>query len=105
MYGLPTETIENIQAVLDKYEQVQEAIIYGSRAKGTARQGSDIDLALIGDEINLNILNKISRDLEELPIPYIVDLSIYNRIHDRDLIEHIERVGKVFYKNQGNKSC
>ena len=53
MYGLPTETIENIQAVLDKYEQVQEAIIYGSRAKGTARQGSDIDLVLIGDEINL----------------------------------------------------
>jgi len=98
MYGLPTETIEKILAVLSKYDQVREAIIYGSRAKDTARQGSDIDLTLIGDEIDLNILNKISRDLEELPIPYTVDLSIYHRIQDQDLIDHIERVGKIFYK-------
>lgn len=100
MYGLSTLTVEKIKAVLAKYHQVQEAILYGSRAKGISGPGSDIDLSLKGHKLNLHVLNKISHDLDDLLLPYNIDLSIYHRIKDQDLVNHIERVGKVFYQRQ-----
>jgi uncharacterized protein len=97
-YGLEKETLEKIIGIFAQYGAVQEAIIYGSRAKGNHKPGSDIDLTLKGDDLNLKILNQISLDLDELLLPYTFDLSIYHHIQQTDLIDHILRVGEVFYR-------
>ncbi len=97
MYGLKQETIEAIQNILRKYDKVDRAILYGSRAKGTYRPGSDIDLILEGENLDLTILQKIENELDELFLPYKIDISIRRHIKNPELQEHIQRVGKVFY--------
>jgi len=73
--------------------------LYGSRAKGNYKPGSDIDLTLKGIGLDLKLINKISIELDDLLLPYTFDLSIYNAIDDPALIEHIERVGTTFFKS------
>lgn len=97
-FGLPSTTLSTIRAILADVPAVKKAVIFGSRAKGTHRPGSDIDLTLFGDELDLDTLGQIATRLEESPIPYLVDLSIFKLIEHPGLSEHIERVGKVFYQ-------
>ena len=100
-YGLRDETIDNINRVFEKYHKIQKVIIYGSRAKGNYKNGSDIDLTLIGEDINIQDLNRIYIDLDELYLPYMFDISIYKNLENIDLIDHINRVGCDFYiKNE-----
>jgi predicted nucleotidyltransferase len=98
-YGLPPSAVRKICAVLRGYPQVQRAILYGSRAKGNHKKGSDIDLTLHGSaDLTLNVLYRILDDLDELLLPYTIDLSIFENIDDLDVIEHIQRVGITFYE-------
>lgn len=97
-YGFKKETLKKINSIFARYEEVEEVVLYGSRAKGKYKPGSDVDLTLKGKKLNLKLLNKISLDLDDLLLPYTFDLSIYHHITNPDLIEHIERVGKAFYK-------
>jgi len=97
-YGLEDDVIARIRAVLARYPQVDKALIYGSRAMGTDRPGSDIDLALFGKHIDLQLVNRISNDLDDLMLPWMFDLTIFHHIDNPDLIDHINRVGKVFYQ-------
>ncbi len=97
-YGLNENTIQKIRNVFTMFPEVEETILFGSRANGKFKPGSDIDLTLKGADVNLSIVNKISMELDELLLPYTIDLSIYHQIGNTDLIDHIERVGVVFYK-------
>jgi predicted nucleotidyltransferase len=98
-YGLPPSAIQKICAVLSRYPQVEKAILYGSRVKGNYKNGSDIDLTLRGGaDLTLNVVYKILNDLDDLLLPYTIDLSIFNNIGDPDVIEHIQRVGVTFYQ-------
>jgi predicted nucleotidyltransferase len=98
-YGLPDASIRKIRAVLARHPQVQQAILYGSRAKGDFQRGSDIDLTLRGGaDLTLQVLSKVMDELDDLLQPYTIHLSIYNHIRDPDLIEHIQRVGVTFYE-------
>ncbi|GIV41538.1 MAG: hypothetical protein KatS3mg034_0848 [Vicingaceae bacterium] len=97
MYGLKITTIQSIQDVFKKYPEVEKAILYGSRAKGNYKPGSDIDLTLIGDKLNLTILQKIENELDDLLLPYKIDLSIHKQIKNIELLEHIARVGIIFF--------
>ena len=97
-YGLPQSAVQKICVVLSRYPQVERAILYGSRAKGNYKNGSDIDLTLQGGaDLTLNVIYKILDDLDELLLPYTIDLSIFKDIGDPDVIEHIQRVGVTFY--------
>ncbi len=96
-FGLSEKTIERICSVLASYSAVQKAYIYGSRAKGNFREGSDIDIAMSG-EIDTKLLGDIAYDLDELMLPYTIDLSVYEKLRNDKLREHIDRVGKVFYE-------
>lgn len=96
-FGLKEETIEKIRGVFSKFPQIEEAILYGSRAKGNYKEGSDIDLTLKGTGLNLSILNGITLMLDDLLLPYLFDISIYNNIKNQDFLDHIERVGIAFY--------
>lgn len=97
-YGLSQETIEKIGSVLSRHPSVEKAILYGSRAKGTFRPGSDIDLSLHGVTLTLSELGDISSELDDLLLPYTFDLLIFDTLGHAGLREHIERVGKVFYE-------
>jgi predicted nucleotidyltransferase len=97
-FGLKQNTIESISSVFEKYPQIEKVVIYGSRAKGNYRNGSDIDLTCIGQNLDLKSLHAIENELDDLLLPYSIDLSIFHHISNNDLIEHIERVGKVFYE-------
>lgn len=82
---------------LKKYPAIEKAILYGSRATGNYRPGSDIDLTLVGEKLNLTTLQKIENELDDLLLPYKIDLSLHKQIRNKELLEHIERVGKVFF--------
>ena len=97
-FGLKEATIQKICAVLSHYPQVEKAILYGSRAKGNQKNGSDIDLTLRGNaDLTLTILYRILDELDDLLLPYTIDLSIFNDIGDPEVIDHIQRVGVTFY--------
>lgn len=95
--GLNLQVIERIQGVFAKYPQIAEVILYGSRAKGNFRPNSDIDLTMKGDGLNLTEQLRIENELDDLLLPYKIDLSVYHHIQNADLIDHIDRVGVVFY--------
>jgi predicted nucleotidyltransferase len=104
-FGLSDPVIEKIKDVFIKYPQIEKAILYGSRAKGNFKNGSDIDLTLSGAGLNLNLLYKIETEIDDLLLPYSFDLSILEQISNPGLVEHIARVGIVFYeKNAGMNS-
>ncbi|MDH8702202.1 putative nucleotidyltransferase [Dysgonomonadaceae bacterium PH5-43] len=96
-YGLKEETIIRIQKVFSQYPQIEQAIIYGSRAMGNYKPASDIDIAFVGENLSLDIISKIEWDLDDLLLPYTFDLSVYNKITNPDVQNHINRVGKIFY--------
>jgi predicted nucleotidyltransferase len=96
-FGLTNSTIDSIQAVLLAHSAVEKAILYGSRAKGTSKANSDIDLTLLGDSLTLSEQLRIDAELDDLLLPYKIDLSIQHAIENPELIHHINRVGVVFY--------
>jgi uncharacterized protein len=97
-YGLSKDIVDRIIDVVSKIPEVEEVVLYGSRAKGNFRPGSDIDLTIKGHGLDLKRLNKISLDLDDLLLPYTFDISLFHQIKNQDLIDHIERVGIVFYR-------
>lgn len=97
-FGLPDDTIQKIQTVFAKYPSVEKVIIYGSRAKGNYKNGSDIDLTMMGEHITDQDCRDIFFALDDLPIPYSFDLSIFTTINHPDLKDHIARVGQIFYQ-------
>jgi predicted nucleotidyltransferase len=96
--GLNSKYIRDINTVFTKYEQVERIILYGSRAMGTYNERSDIDLVAVGKNIDRFIIIRIKDKLDELNIPYFIDLQDYKTIDNKNLIEHINRVGIEFYK-------
>ena len=98
MYGLKDTHIEKIQSVFANYGNIDKAILYGSRAKGNYRNGSDIDLTLVGENLDLSTLLKIENELDDLLLPYKIDVSIFHKIQNPDLVDHVNRMGKIFYE-------
>ena len=82
-----------------RYPQVEEAVLYGSRARGDYKNGSDIDLTLRGgDALTHTILSRIANDLDDQLLPYTIDLSIFENIRNPEMVEQIKRVGVAFYR-------
>lgn len=100
IFGLSEKTMEKFHSVFKKYSEVEQVLIYGSRAKGNYREGSDIDLTLVGNHISDKILSSIKVDIDELNTPYLVDVSVFHHLKSASLIEHIQSVGKEFYKRE-----
>lgn len=98
-FGLKESIISQINSVFSNYPDIEKAVIYGSRAKGNYRNGSDIDITLLGENLTLAQLNRIETQLDDLMLVYSTDISLFKYIDAPDLIEHINRVGKVFYSS------
>lgn len=99
-FGLPNILIEKIHKILQNHSEVQEAIIYGSRAMGNYREGSDIDLVLKGRLLTEDIRDQIYWEIDGLNSPYTIDLSIYHEVTSQELIQHIDKVGKPLYSGK-----
>ena len=97
-FGLSDKTLDTLNSIFRKFPGIEQVILYGSRAKGNYRNGSDIDLSLkTGEDFTFSDLLHIAGDLDESDLPYLVDVLIYNKLTNTDLKAHIDRVGKVLY--------
>jgi len=100
--GLSPETLSKIKNVFKSHARIEKVILYGSRAKGNFRNGSDIDLTLVGKSLTTSELFKIENELDDLLLPYKIDLSILHNIENPGLIKHINRIGLLFFSNSQN---
>lgn len=96
-FGLYPDVIEKIKQIFAQFPNIEEVIVFGSRAKGIYKEGSDIDLALKGTALNFPTLQSLELKLDELYLPYKIDMVIYDTIANDALKEHIDRAGIVFY--------
>ncbi len=96
-FGLPPATLEKLRSVFSRHDAIERVLIYGSRAKGNYHPGSDIDLTLLGREIPFSEFLRMEDEIDDLMLPYTVDLSQYRQIANPDLREHIDRVGVEIY--------
>jgi predicted nucleotidyltransferase len=99
VYGLPERVVDKINGVFSSHASVEKAVLYGSRAKGGYKNGSDIDLTLFG-ALAFRELLQIETELDDLLLPWMIDLSLYDQIDNRLLRDHIERAGKIFYERK-----
>lgn len=99
-FGLKDGDIKIIIAILKKYPQIEQALIFGSRAKGNYKPGSDVDIVLKGSVYDITTEIGFSLNEDSL-LPYKFDVLDYNSISNRNLIDHINRVGIVFYERSG----
>lgn len=98
MYGLRDSDLECIHQAFKRYPNIQEAVLFGSRAKGTYHPGSDVDIALKGTNLKDTVLALSIYLNQESIMPYEFDLIDYQAIDNKELLEHIDRVGIPVYK-------
>lgn len=96
--GLSEATLAGLATVFRRHSGIERVVLFGSRAKGGHRAGSDIDLALSGASLTLDDLLAIDREIDDLLLPYKVDLVLVHRIDRPELLAHIGRVGIELYR-------
>ncbi len=97
-YGLTERDLAHILSALRQFPQIEQALIFGSRAKGTCKTGSDVDLVIKGKAITYQDVTRLSDLLNErFPLPYFFDVAHYEDIDNPALIAHIDRVGQIVY--------
>jgi predicted nucleotidyltransferase len=104
-HGLSERTVAEIQEVLARFPQVDKAVLFGSRAKGTQKNGSDIDLALSGKDLDWRILGRIEDALDDLLLPYGFSLLCHDERMDSEVAAHIARVGRPFYRREASEDA
>ncbi len=103
MFGLPQATIDLLRDYFSHIPEIEKVVIYGSRAKGEYEKGSDIDFAFfsLSEE---DLTGQLLMELDELPTPYLFNVTNYYKLKHQELKEHIDRVGIVFYET-ASSSC
>jgi len=97
-FGLSKSELDYIIDSVKQHREIERAAIFGSRAKGNFRPESDVDIAIFGSDITLDTLSSLSAMLNDKgPLPYYFDVVDYSRLNQRDLSEHIDRVGKTIF--------
>lgn len=96
-FGLRDQVVDSIASVLAKEPRVKGALVFGSRAKGNYKEGSDLDLCLEGEGLDLEVLSALETELDDLYLPWKIDLIPRSSIDNEELLAHIERVGQVLF--------
>ncbi len=96
--GLSQNDKDYIINILQRFKEIERAKIFGSRAKNNYKTGSDVDIAIYGDGITLNLISSLRWMLEEEgPLPYFVDIVDYTHLDQGELKDHIDRIGVLIY--------
>lgn len=103
MCGLNASTQEKLIYLFEKNDMIDEVILYGSRAKGNFKPGSDIDLTIKSPHMTLSDLMRLENEIDDIFLPYKLDISLFHQIENPHLVDHIKSVGIVFYKKLQNK--
>lgn len=99
-FGLTQKDIENIKTTLAGFDEIESAIIFGSRAKGNSKNASDVDIAIKGNAVSHDTIVRLYSMLDDTYLPYFFDVVDYQTIDNQALKEHIDRVGKnIYHKN------
>lgn len=96
-YGITDKEWEKIFTTLSHFPNIQKAILFGSRAKGTNKPFSDVDIALVGDDVSINDLLHLKNEIDDLLLPYEFDFCIYKDLKSPELKSHIDRRGIELY--------
>ena len=96
-FGLCELDIERLCAVFREHPEIRRVLMYGSRAKGNYRRGSDIDIAIVGN-MDDRTLSQVATELDDLLLPYQIDIAAYEGIQTPELKSHIDRVGQTLYE-------
>lgn len=102
-HGLPASTVEKIVAVLARFPEVDRVVLFGSRAKGTHKPGSDIDLALVGEHLDWRTIGRAYDALDDLLLPFRFSLVHYGPATDPDVAGHIARVGISLFEREADR--
>jgi len=98
-FGLREQDITYIVSAIKKFDVIKKAVVFGSRAKGNYKSGSDVDIAILGDDITFDTLSKLHALLEdESPMPYFFDIVDYSHLTHAEIKEHIDRVGQIIFE-------
>ena len=99
--GLRIEDLVNITSILKKENKIDSAYLFGSRAKGNYKNGSDVDIVLKGKQLDHDVINHISYILnEETLMPYRFDVVNYDKIKSTELLSHIDRNGQLIFSRR-----
>ncbi|MEX1270457.1 MAG: nucleotidyltransferase domain-containing protein [Balneolaceae bacterium] len=101
-FGLTGRDMKAIQTIFESYPEVKTVYVFGSRAKGNYRTGSDVDLAIMNEGISIKRLSRLRSDFEESSLPYKIDLVDFTHIEKQEFIDHINRVGVPFFVQNEN---
>ena len=85
-----------------RHKEIEQVILYGSRARGTHKPFSDVDITLLVIGLTRSHLSRLMADLDESSLPYFFDISLFAKLTNPDLIEQIERTGVVLYQRGEN---
>ena len=97
-FGINESSMDILNTIFSKYEQVNEVVLYGSRAKGNHNDRSDVDMVICNSKIDRHVLGEIILEINNSNFPYTIDIQLFENLKNEKLIEHILRVGKTFYK-------
>lgn len=97
-HGLSSRTLQSLRDALSRFPEVEKATLFGSRAKGTHKTGSDIDLALSGADLDWRVLGRIYTELDNSTSPYQFSLVHLDERTDPEVAGHIRRVGIPIYE-------
>jgi len=99
-FGLSSLTLNKLDSVFKDHTSIEAVVLYGSRAKGCYKRGSDIDLTIKGTLLSFSELMQLEDEIDELYLPYQVDLSQYEALENTDLLDHINQLGVIIYSKE-----
>ena len=96
-HGLMERDRQTLFEIFEKFQEVKSVYLYGSRAKGTYKSGSDIDLAIMNGNVSPKTIRSIKAEIQDSNLPYFVDITDFTTLNHKELAEHIQRMGVPFY--------
>jgi predicted nucleotidyltransferase len=102
MYGMTDDELQLLCSLFARHKEIEQVILFGSRARGTHKPFSDVDITLLGIGLTRSHLNRLMADIDESSLPYSFDISLYAKLTNSDLIEQIERTGVMLYQRGEN---
>lgn len=99
-FGIEESDWKKITNVFSHFPNIERAILFGSRVKGSNKPFSDVDIALVGANLSFDDLLNLKNETDDLLLPYEFDLCIYNDLKNPDLKSHIDHRGVEIYSNK-----